>query len=106
MLLCQIVDAPCRSRYFLVLTTIFIFTKSYLEHCHDPCLKSEAVFHGEQEMEPGDIDLTLLFIVNVPPVQISQIMELLKGLQTSGGHINSNKQENRGDPRFCPWPVT
>ncbi len=33
-------------------------------------------------METGDIDiLTLLFSVNMTPIQISQIMEQLKGLE-------------------------
>jgi hypothetical protein len=49
-------------------------------HCHHPPLKSKATLRGQSDMETGDIDiLTLLFSVNVSPIQISQIMEQLKG---------------------------
>jgi hypothetical protein len=57
----------------------YLSKSSYLNHCHHPCLKSEAILHGQRNMESGDNDiLTLLFNVNVTPTQIAQIMEQLK----------------------------
>jgi hypothetical protein len=60
----------------------YLSTKSCLNHCHHPALKADAMLHGQNEMEQGDLDLLfLLFSVNVNAtgVQISQIMQSLKG---------------------------
>ena len=57
-------------------------TKSCLNHRHHPALKADAILRGHNEMEQGDLDLlSLLFSVNVSAtgVQISQIMQSLKG---------------------------
>jgi hypothetical protein len=49
--------------------------KSCLNHCYHPRQKSESIMCGQKDMDTGDIDLlTLLFSVNVSPLQISQIM--------------------------------
>jgi hypothetical protein len=53
---------------------------SSLNHCHHPCLKSKAILCGQSDMETGDIDILILLLsVNVTPIQISHIMEQLKG---------------------------
>jgi hypothetical protein len=58
----------------------YLSKSSNLNHCHHPCLKSEAILCGQSNMERGDIDiLTLLFSVNVTHTQISQIIEQPKG---------------------------
>ena len=55
-------------------------TKSCLDHRHHPALKADAILRGQNEMEQGDLDLlSLLFSVNATGVQISQIMQNLKG---------------------------
>ncbi len=55
-------------------------TKSCLDHRHHPALKADATLRGQNEMEQGDLDLlSLLFSVNATGVQISQIMQSLKG---------------------------
>jgi hypothetical protein len=68
-------------KIFCGANNLFYLSKnSSLNHCHHPPLKSKAILHGQSNMETGDIDtLTLLFSVNVSPIQISQIMEQLKG---------------------------
>jgi hypothetical protein len=68
-------------KIFFSANNLFYLSKSrYLNHCHHPRLKSEAILCGQSDMETGDIDiLMLLFSVNVTPTQISQIMEQLKG---------------------------
>jgi hypothetical protein len=33
----------------------FLSKSSNLNHCHHPCLKSEAILHGQSNMERGDI---------------------------------------------------
>jgi hypothetical protein len=44
--------------------------------------KTEAIMHGQKDMNKCDIDLlTLLFSANIHPIQISQIMEQRKGSQ-------------------------
>jgi len=58
----------------------YLSTKSCLDHRHHRALKADAVLRGQNEMEQGDLDLlSLLFSVNVTGVQISQIMQSLKG---------------------------
>ncbi len=68
-------------KIFVGAINIFYLSKSSsLHHCHHPHLKSEAILHGQSDMERSDIDiLMLLFSVNKTPTQISQIMEQLKG---------------------------
>jgi len=58
----------------------YLSTKSCLDHRHHPALKADAILHVQNEMEQGDLDLlSLLFSVNATAVQISQIMQNLKG---------------------------
>ncbi len=68
-------------KIFCGANNLFYLSKnSSLNHCHHPRLKSIAILCGQSNMETGDIDiLTLLFSVNVTPIQISHIMEQLKG---------------------------
>jgi hypothetical protein len=68
-------------KIFCGANNLFYLSKnSSLNHCHHPRLKPKAIFHGQSNMETGDIDiLTLLFSVNVTPTQISQVMEQLMG---------------------------
>jgi hypothetical protein len=68
-------------KIFCGANNLFYLSKNNsLNHCHHPCLESKAIFHGQSDMETGDIDiLMLLFSVNMTPNQISQIMEQLKG---------------------------
>jgi len=61
----------------------YLSTKSCLNHRHHPALKADALLHGHIDMEQGDLDLlSLLFSVNATGVQISQIMQSLKGPET------------------------
>ena len=58
----------------------YLSTNSCLDHRHHPPLKSEAILHGQKEMEQGDLDLlSLLFSVGATGLQISQFMQGLKG---------------------------
>ncbi len=58
----------------------YLSKKSCLNHCYHPCQKSESIIRGQKDMETGNNDLvTLLFSVNVSPMQISQKMEQVKG---------------------------
>jgi hypothetical protein len=58
----------------------YLSTKSSLNHCHRPPLKADAILRGQNDMEQGDLDLlSLLFSVNATGIQISQIMQSLKG---------------------------
>ncbi len=59
----------------------YLSKKSCLNHCYHPRQKSESIVCGQKKvMETGDIALvTLLFSVNVSPIQIAQIMEQVKG---------------------------
>jgi hypothetical protein len=70
-------------KIFLGLDNYFyLATTSCLHHSHRPRLKSEAISCGKHDMDKSDIDLlTLLFIANVRPFQISQIMGQMKGPQ-------------------------
>jgi len=58
----------------------YLSTKSCLTHRHHPALKADAILHGHNDMEQGDLDLvSLLVSVNETGVQMSQIMQSLKG---------------------------
>jgi hypothetical protein len=58
----------------------YLSTKSCLTHRHHPPLKADAILRGHNDMEQGDLDLiSLLFSVNATGVQMSQIMQSLKG---------------------------
>ena len=58
----------------------YLSTKSCLNHRHHPALKAEAILRGHIDMEQGDLDLLLLlFSVNATGIQISEIMQRLKG---------------------------
>jgi hypothetical protein len=58
----------------------YLSTKSCLDHHYHPFLKADALIRGQSDMEQGNIDLmSLLFSAEATPVQISQIMECLKG---------------------------
>jgi hypothetical protein len=58
----------------------YLSTKSSLNHCHHPHLKSDAILCGHNDMEQGDLNLlSLFFSVNATGIQISQIIQSLKG---------------------------
>jgi hypothetical protein len=58
----------------------YLSTKSSLNHCHHSPLKADAILRGQNDIEQGDLDLlSLLFSVNATGIQISQIMQSLKG---------------------------
>jgi hypothetical protein len=58
----------------------YLSKKSCLDHCYHPHQKSESILCGQKDMDTGDFDfLTIFFSVNVSPIQISQIMEQVKG---------------------------
>ena len=58
----------------------YLPTKSCLNHHHHPAFKADAILCGHIDMEQGNLDLlSLLFSVNATGVQISQIMQSLKG---------------------------
>jgi hypothetical protein len=60
----------------------YLSTKSCLEHCYHPFLKADAILCRQSDMEQGNFDLlSLLFIVEATPVQISQNMQCLKGTE-------------------------
>ena len=73
---------------FLGLDNHFYLSKnSCLEHCYHLRQKSESILRGQKDMDTGDFDLlTLLFSVNVSPMQISQIMEQVKGPEAGTYH--------------------
>ena len=61
----------------------YLSTKSCLNHHHHPALKADAILRGHVVMEQGNLDLlSLLLSVNATGVQISQIMQSLKGPET------------------------
>jgi hypothetical protein len=61
----------------------YLSTKSCLEHRYHPFLKAGAILCGQSDMEQANIDLlSLLFRVEAIPVQISQIMQCLKGTKS------------------------
>ncbi len=66
---------------FLGLDNHFYLSKnSCLNHCYHPRQKSESIIWVQKDVDTQDIDFfTLLFSVNVSPMQISQIMEQVKG---------------------------
>ena len=65
----------------------YLSTKSSLNHCHHPALKADAILRGQNDMEQGDLDLLLLlFSVNATSIQISQIMQRLRGPE-SGAYL-------------------
>ena len=67
----------------------YLSKKSCLDHCYHPRQKSESILRGQKDMDTGDFDLlTLLFSVNVSPMQISQIMEQVKGPEAGTYHPN------------------
>jgi hypothetical protein len=68
-------------KIFVGANNLFYLSKSSnFNHCHHPCLKSEAILCGQSNMETDEIDIqTLLFSVNKTTTQISQIMEQLEG---------------------------
>jgi hypothetical protein len=60
---------------------------SCLDHCYHSRQKSESILRGQKDMDIGDFDLlTLLFSVNVSPMQISQKKEQLKGPEAGTYH--------------------
>jgi hypothetical protein len=73
---------------FLGLDNHFYLSKnSCLDHCYHPRQKSESFLHGQKDMNTGDFDLLTLFLsVNVSPMQISQIMEQVKGPEAGTYH--------------------
>jgi hypothetical protein len=74
---------------FLGLDNHFYLSKnSCLNHCCHPRQKSEAILRGQKDMDTGDDVnlLTLLFSVNVSPLQISQIIEQVKGPEAGTYH--------------------
>ncbi len=79
---------PSINHIFLGLDNHFYLSKnSCLDHCYHPRQKSESILRGQKDMDTGDFDLsTLLFIVNVSPIQISQIMEQVKGPEAGTYH--------------------
>jgi hypothetical protein len=68
-------------KIFCGANNLFYLSKnSSHNHCHHPRLKPKAILCGQSNIGTGDIDiLTLLFSVNVTPIQSSQIMKQLKG---------------------------
>ncbi len=58
----------------------YLYKNSCLNHCYHPRQKPESILCGQKDMDAADIDLlTLLFSANVSSMQISQIMEEVKG---------------------------
>ncbi len=88
-------QAPSINQKCSMTTTIFLgldnhfylSTNSCLDHCYHPRQKSESILCGQKDVDTGDFDLlTLLFSVNVSPMQISQIMEQVKSLEAGTYH--------------------
>jgi hypothetical protein len=66
---------------------LYLSKNSCLGHCYHPRQKSESILRGQKDMDKGDFDLlTLLCSVNVSPMQISQIMEQVKGPEAGKCH--------------------
>ena len=76
-------DLKCTMQIIIFLgqdNRFYLSTKSCLTHCHHPALKADAILRGHNDMEQGDLDLiSLLVSVNATGVQMSQIMQSLKG---------------------------
>jgi hypothetical protein len=73
-------QAPSINQKCSMTTTIFLgldnhfylSKKSCLDHCYHPRQKSESILRGQKDMDTGDFNLlTLLFSVNVSPIQTS-----------------------------------
>jgi hypothetical protein len=65
----------------------YLSKNSCLDHCYHPRQKLESILRGQKDMDTGDFDLlTLFFSVNVSPMQISQIMEQVKGPEAGTYH--------------------
>jgi hypothetical protein len=78
-------DKKCPMRIIIFLgqdNCVYLSKFSSLHHLHHPGLKCEAVLHGQNDMEEGDIDLvSLLFSAQLSPLQMTQIMSQLKGFE-------------------------
>jgi len=62
----------------------YLSTKSCLNHLHHPALKADAILRGQNDMEQVDLTLlSLLFSINATGGQIQQIMQTLKGPESS-----------------------
>ena len=76
-------DLKCTMQIIIFLgqdDRFYMSTKSSLTHRHHPALKADAILRGHNDMEQGDLDLfSLLVSVNATGVQMSQIMQSLKG---------------------------
>ncbi len=80
-------DLKCTMQIIIFLgqnNRFYLSTKSCLTHCHQPALKADAILRWHNDMEQqGDLDLILLLVsVNATGVQMSQIMQSLKGPET------------------------
>jgi hypothetical protein len=73
-------DLKCTMQIIIFLgqdDRFYLSTKSCLS---SPALKADAILRGHNDMEQGDLDLiSLLVSANVTRVQMSQIMQSLKG---------------------------
>jgi hypothetical protein len=65
-------DIKCsmKIRIYQGLDNHFYLAKNYfLHHCHHLHLKSEAIMHGQKDMDKCDIDLlALLYSANISPI--------------------------------------
>ncbi len=60
--------------------SVYLSTKSCLNHRHHPALKADAILRGQNDKEQVDLMLlSLLFSINATGGQIQQIMQTLKG---------------------------
>jgi hypothetical protein len=97
-------------KIFCGANNLFYLSKnSSLNRCHHPHLKSIAILRGQSNMETGDIDIiTLLFSVNVTSIQISRIMEQLKGPEAGTfmpKHVYNMNKKTEELHDFCIWIV-
>ncbi len=87
----------------------YLSKKSCPSHCYHPHQKLESIIRGQKDINTGDIGLlTLLFSHNVSPLQISQIMEQVKGPEAgtyTSKHVYDINQRTESQ-KFCSWSLT
>jgi hypothetical protein len=82
----------------------YLSKKSCLEHHYHPFLKADAILCRQSDMEQGNSDLlSLLFSVEGTPVQISQIMQCLKGTELGTLLPKRVYDMNQKQNNFMTW---
>jgi hypothetical protein len=107
------IDQKCLTTVTMILgldNHFYLSKSSCFNHCYHPRQKSESILRGQKDMDTGDIELlTLLFSVNVSPMQISQIMEQVKGPEAGTyhpKHVHDINQRTDDIKKICSRSLT